>query len=547
MEQVVVCPKPFCKADYDDPPSQANYDERLAAIRGEGVPQDVDSRFGCSSVIRGIRCHYAFATSPAVREICISHPEFARARNARLIMSNVIPEDMDNSDKTTQPYCIWYPDFATEDTYRQIAQRFPSMRYQVGRACAAAGYDSLYAELDLLPDVSIAEEARESKTEGGRAIFDAVMAVPYRYAVMNDYTLSITLENPKFPAYLNGDTEVRWKLQQREPLPLAPFGYGWPYEKHWPGIEEDDRLTDGERVRLEGHTHLTPEEAQLLYTPLPQDLPTVNKTLLIQMAAYEGNVERYARLVRPFEMSDVELSCVLRGIYHHTMFARFWAAEIEQNSWRAQRVPGREIPPMRGGKYNSLRAAISARRIMINDIQEFYNGWPDDAPQPLLTWFPLKPSIYTLEELANRAPSMRQAVAIACIFCDYEELYKKIDIPPDLDLKLAAAQSSNPFYLQDIKRKVAEGDLHLQGSLYVDWMEYPMEIVEYNHLLPRLQDELHFDKHTGAPHGSDLETGSVQRYVWSPPELLKRIERCELGFLPDPSELEEPSPENGTK
>lgn len=41
------------------------------------------------------------------------------------------------------------------------------MRYQVGRACAAAGYVDLYQELSLLPDVFMAEEAHESGTEGG--------------------------------------------------------------------------------------------------------------------------------------------------------------------------------------------------------------------------------------------------------------------------------------------------------------------------------------------------------------------------------------------
>lgn len=74
-------------------------------------------------------------------------------------------------DPRYQPYCIWYPDIAREDTYRELAERYPSMRYQVGRACAAAGYVDLYKELCLLPDISIAEEARESDTPGGNEIF----------------------------------------------------------------------------------------------------------------------------------------------------------------------------------------------------------------------------------------------------------------------------------------------------------------------------------------------------------------------------------------
>ncbi|KAK1855664.1 hypothetical protein CCHR01_01678 [Colletotrichum chrysophilum] len=37
------------------------------------------------------------------------------------------------------------------------------MRYQVGRACAVADYNKLYDELQLLPDVSIAEEAEDKQ------------------------------------------------------------------------------------------------------------------------------------------------------------------------------------------------------------------------------------------------------------------------------------------------------------------------------------------------------------------------------------------------
>lgn len=71
-------------------------------------------------------------------------------------MSNIIPEMA--TDAVT-PYCIWYPDVATEETYRELSRRYPRMRYQIGRACAVAGYNKLFDELQLLPDVSIAEEA----------------------------------------------------------------------------------------------------------------------------------------------------------------------------------------------------------------------------------------------------------------------------------------------------------------------------------------------------------------------------------------------------
>jgi hypothetical protein len=119
----------------------AEYDlnQCIAAIKGEKVPSDLTSFWHRRAVIRGIRDSLQFATSPEIIELCSGDDsqahQFSRARNARLIMSNIIP---DMQDPATEPYCIWYPEPASEGTYRELARRYPSMRYQVGRACAAA-------------------------------------------------------------------------------------------------------------------------------------------------------------------------------------------------------------------------------------------------------------------------------------------------------------------------------------------------------------------------------------------------------------------------
>lgn len=115
-------------------------------------------------------------------------------------MNNTVPDMM---DPNSIPNCIWYPEVATQDTYRQLVRKYPKMRYHVGRACAVAGYTELYRELGLLPDVFIAEEARECSNDN---IFEDIMGAPARYAVMDDYTRTVNLVNPKLGAFLNGDT-----------------------------------------------------------------------------------------------------------------------------------------------------------------------------------------------------------------------------------------------------------------------------------------------------------------------------------------------------
>ncbi|KAJ5494690.1 hypothetical protein N7463_010777 [Penicillium fimorum] len=101
------------------------------------------------------------------------------------------------------PYCIWHPDTASEATYRELAKRYPHMKYLVGRACAVAGCTYLFHELDLLPECHIAEEARKS---GHMAIFDTIMKAGTKYNAMDDYTKEISTP---VPGNLNGDTAVR--------------------------------------------------------------------------------------------------------------------------------------------------------------------------------------------------------------------------------------------------------------------------------------------------------------------------------------------------
>jgi hypothetical protein len=123
-------------------------------------------------------------------------------------MSNEVPNKASDDVK---PYCIWYPEVASEDTYRRLVKAYPGMIYTVGRDCAVAGYFELYHELNMRPEVSIAEEARDnaSANEGSKAIFDHIMSQAVCYAVPDDYTRTANLNNPRCPAFMNGDTGVR--------------------------------------------------------------------------------------------------------------------------------------------------------------------------------------------------------------------------------------------------------------------------------------------------------------------------------------------------
>ncbi|KAL4910843.1 hypothetical protein BDW74DRAFT_184508 [Aspergillus multicolor] len=483
-----------------------DYHRCIAALKGRGVPEDLTSAAARCAIIRGLRCSYTYATSQSIRDICATSrfPEFVRARNARLIMSNIIPDGLD--DPQTKPYCIWNPDAADEDTYRQLAQKYPSMRYQVGRTCAAAGYISLYRELDLLPDVSIAEEARERHTEGGDEIYSLIISLPVKYAVMDDYKRSINTENPSHPAYLDGET-------------------------HDFGLEEID-IEEDRYISLESsepdesrYDELGPQEATLLWNPLPLDLPTMKKSLLRQIAAYEGNVDRFSRLINRRSQKDicgtwVETLCIVRGIYHHAMFARWWQHQLDTDVF-VDRITHEERV--------EIQTAINARRVMIGDIGTFDETTPC---LPWLIWYPLKPESMALVRLAKRCPSMHVQIAIAAIYCDYQGVYEWLQIRPSIGPMEAAEKVGNPFYKQDLERRAAElgiTDLWKEGP----WIEPSDEThgTLGNDLEPtgrgiwtRLRSEIMYPSGGGRYKKNFAYGGCFERYVWLSFETIRKME-----------------------
>ncbi|KAM0420995.1 hypothetical protein ACHAPT_011238 [Fusarium lateritium] len=395
-----------------------NFDVHRAAIRGEAVPEEFphDVTIRCS--VSGIRHHDGFAEDLRGKT---QHPSVIRALNARAFMSNRLPETNPPKSPDNLPYCFWHPNVPNEQTLRQLLKSYPHplMTYQVARACAAGGYTDLYDELDLLPDVAVAEEARDNKASG-KAIYDRIMSAPVRYRVMDDYNRKVHLDAEP-GAFLNGDTCVRSILDRRQPVG----------EKLYPpcfDIAEDWNL-GAEGPRLE--TRPIPDDVvTLLWNPLPLDLPTVDKDLLILMAAYTGNIDRYARLRRP-RMIDGEPQCIVCGIYHDTFFAK----------WCYQQ-PG----------FDHFHKFVYTRFIMNDDLTwiDDIDGSLSQKDLPYTIWYPKLASPETYVELAQRVPVLRQAASQAMIVAN--DFDRFVELQPEL---------TNLLY-EEVKN---------QGC-YSDFMEY---------------------------------------------------------------------------
>lgn len=315
-------------------------EDAVAAIHGKRVPLHLGRLLVRLCVVRGIRHHFEFATGDAA-VLRGALPMFTTALNARLIMSNQIP-DIKTVDEI--PYCFWYPDLPSEETLRELVARYPDTRYQVGRTCAVAGYTALYESLDVLPEVAIAEEARES---GSLEIFERIIREPVKWRVFDDYTGTLCTPTP---GCLNGDTLTYSRLNYRQgfrkPSGRAEGEEGDPEpgdptedDDDWNfsiwdllddpgyrpvtqnvtgdhGLDAPERWADMPRFIAyppKSYQVLSQTALDLLSKPLPVDLPTCDKEVLIVMAAYRGDIDRYCRLRRPHLVCN-EYEAIIRGI-----------------------------------------------------------------------------------------------------------------------------------------------------------------------------------------------------------------------------------------
>jgi hypothetical protein len=175
-------------------------------------------------------------------------------------------------------------------------------------------------------------------------------------------------------------------------------------------ITED--MNVGEVSSEEPQLNYLPE---LLSQPLPVDLPQGNKDLLILMAAYYGNIERYARLRRP-QMIEGETGCLMRGIYYNSMFA-LWCRTQTIPHWPAS---------------SHATSAIHARMIMNNGLSRIINLDKRQpykeflAHMPYLIWFPNPADQNTYKTLASTVTEMRPSVLHAAVYTEDKDLFDRM-------------------------------------------------------------------------------------------------------------------------
>jgi hypothetical protein len=225
------------------------------------------------------------------------------------------------------------------------------------------------------------------------------------------------------------------------------------------------------------------ETVRLLFTPLPRDLPTVDKDLLILIAAYSGEIDRYSRLRRPVPVPG-ELQCVIRGIYYNTFFAKWWSI---QPLVQHERLLGGWCRRPGSDRSSNLFEHIHARFVMNNDLSWLTESIPE-SELPRLIWHPHFAHVATYEELARRRPSMKKACVMALIQKDDKEVFTRFgEVVPDSDL-WDIAVSWHDWHVQWIEDRAKELGIELfpvrTEQEWEEWHErraeerFPMALVD---------------------------------------------------------------------
>lgn len=227
-------------------------------------------------VFHETRCHVNFA-----RELRGLSGRLTWSPNTLNIMSNRIP---DMRALTTSRIAYRIP--ASQATFQELLQRCSQMAYFVGRVCAIAGDTDMYRERDLHPE---GYNAEESYDDGGLTVINALISQPIKYRVLNAtkglLIMELRVSWLSRLTHASGSCLIHSRASSVQPA--AKFStirtlVSIYVSSILPGISVDAYIcvpwnVDQEIVLL------------LLYSPLPADLTTIQRDIIVSAAAYCGD------------------------------------------------------------------------------------------------------------------------------------------------------------------------------------------------------------------------------------------------------------------
>jgi hypothetical protein len=204
-----------------------------------------------------------------------------------------------------------------------------------------------------------------------------------------------------------------------------------------------------------------PELATLLSEPLPKHLPIIEKDLLIQMAAYHGNVERYSRLRRPRKIRG-ETAYLLHGILHHAQFAR-WVVK------QPDLYEGGHVPP-----------ACHARLIMNNILSSVNTPTIREGELPYQIWYPDLAAESTYRALYDLHPCMASQILRAIIVGRYYPLFEHVlsRTSPDEAVLYEAKRHPDLYFHARVAQRIA--DVGGEVVRVANWKRSPPRLWKIN-------------------------------------------------------------------
>ena len=151
--------------------------------------------------------------------------------------------------------------------------------------------------------------------------------------------------------------------------------------------------------------------------------PDLNNRLIQKYAACSGNLDLYKKVCSNWEIDgNEELPCILRGIYKNLSFAYWCKDNIEKEF---------------------IQEAVSSKLIM-NDDLSFVRG------DIYCIWYPQIASEETYEKLVKMREDLKYGVARACAIAGYTDLYRSLNVLPEIHVLHEALEAENCDIVKNI-------------------------------------------------------------------------------------------------
>jgi hypothetical protein len=221
-----------------------------------------------------------------------------------------------------------------------------------------------------------------------------------------------------------------------------------------------------------------------IYRTISGDLePLKGDEFMACYYAYTGQLSNYIK-VRKDTLHDTEELCLVHSMYFNLDFAIWWKNNML-------------------GYNSSIDAAASAKLIMNNDLSYIH-------PDIFCIWYPDTPTKDTYRKLYKTHKEFAYQIAHGCMLSKYNDVFKEINVLPEI-LSLMGAEASNNLELYKyIKSRIPSEGLWKVVDESFGMVGDPIRVEDSSTCIsPLTNDDMNLLYLTYKTHGYHIESEDI--------------------------------------